>query len=253
MVRFRNFIARRVSKEVRITLASERKIMGQKIVTSFSIIFALAAVHAHANLITNGSFENTNNTFVGDGNKVDVLVSGSSVLPGWITTNGVPTAWIENGNPYNIPAADGQFFLDLTSYFDVGTYGGVTQSFATTAGATYVANFDLGYGGDSGFFGGPVSVRADAGSFSGTFTSGRGTPNPAVWNLETFQFTATSSLTQLSIIGVSTAGGEYIGLDNVDVEVAQVGAIPEPDTYAFVLSGMGLLVCARRRAVTRNS
>jgi hypothetical protein len=226
----------------------------QKIVTSLTIIFALAAVDAHANLITNGSFENTNNTFVGDGNRVDQLASGSPVIPGWTTTNGVPTAWIQNGNPYGISAADGLFFLDLTGYFDVGTYGGVTQSFATVVGTNYVATFDLGYGGNSGFFGGPVSVRATAGGSSGTFTSATGTPNPAVWNLETFNFTATSTLTQLSIIGLSTAGGEYIGLDNVDVEVAGVGAVPEPGTYALLLGSIGLLgYIARRRAYGENS
>ena len=226
----------------------------QKIVTLFTIMFALAAVDAHANLITNGSFENTQNTFVGDANKVDELASGSSAIPGWTTTNGVPTAWIQNGNPFGIPAADGLFFLDLTGYFDVGTYGGVTQSFATVAGTNYVATFDLGYGGNSTAFGGPVSVHATAGASAGTFTSGAGTPNPAVWNLETFDFTATSSLTQLSIIGLSTAGGEYIGLDNVDVEAGKVGAAPEPGTYALLMAGLGLLGCgARRRVRGQNS
>jgi hypothetical protein len=136
----------------------------QKTVTVFTMVFALAALDAHANLVTNGSFENTSNTFVGDANKTDELASGSTVIPGWTTTNGVPTAWIENGNPYGIPAADGQFFLDLTGYFDVGTYGGVTRSFAT------------GYGGNSTLYGGPVSVRATAGGSSEIFTSAAGSP-----------------------------------------------------------------------------
>jgi hypothetical protein len=179
---------------------------------------------------------------------VDVVLSGSSVIPGWTATNGVPTAWIRNGNPWNIPAADGQFFLDLTSYFNVGTYGGVTQSFATTPGSNYVATFDLGYGGNSGLFAGPVSVRATAGGTSATFTSGSGTPNPAVWNLETFNFTASSSLTQLTIIGLSTAGGDYIGLDNIDVEAGSVGPAPEPGSYILILAGIGALGFARRRA-----
>ena len=126
------------------------------------VIAALAAFSAHANLLTNGSFENTNNTFVGDANSVDLLNSGSTAIPGWTTTNGVPTAWIKNGNPYNIPAEDGQFFLDLTGYTDFGTYGGVTQSFATVSGTNYTATFFLGYGGNSAAFGGPVSVRATA-------------------------------------------------------------------------------------------
>jgi Protein of unknown function (DUF642)/PEP-CTERM motif len=201
--------------------------------------FLIWAGHAQANLLTNGSFENTGSTFVNDGNNTMSLASGSSTIPGWTTTNGTFTAWIENGNPWNIPAADGSFFLDLTGYTDSGTYGGVTQSFATTIGTNYVLTFDLGYGGNSGFFGGPVSVIATAGSATGTFTSGSGTPNPAVWDHETFNFTATSANTVLSIVGHSTAGGEYIGLDNADLELGTVSAVPEPATFGFV--GLALI------------
>ena len=115
--------------------------------------------YAQANLLTNGSFEHRR-TFIGDGNRVDELSSGSTVIPGWTTTNGVPTAWIENGNPYGISASDGSFFLDLTGYANFGTYGGVTQTMTGLAvGTTYALTFDLGYGGNSSLFGGPVTVR----------------------------------------------------------------------------------------------
>jgi hypothetical protein len=223
-----------------------------KPVTLLTILLALATVNARANQITNGSFENTNNTFVGDANKVDELNSGSTAIPGWTTINGVPTAWIMNGNPWNISAADGSFFLDLTGYSDFGTYGGVSQSFATTPGTNYVVTFDLGYGGNSGLFGGPVSVLASAGGSSGTFTSAAGTPNPAVWDLETFGFTATSATTTLSLIGKTTAGGDYIGLDNVDVEVGTAPApVPEPATYTLLLTGMSWLGCVARKRFCR--
>jgi hypothetical protein len=215
---------------------------------------ALATVNAKANQLTNGSFENPNNTFVGDGNLVDELASGSTAIPGWTTINGVPTAWIKNGNPYGISAADGSYFLDLTGYSNFGTYGGVSQSFATTPGTSYVVTFDLGYGGNSTAFGGPVSVLASAGGTSGTFTSGSGSPNPAVWNLETFDFTAASSMTTLSIIGKTTAGGFYIGLDNVDVEVGTAPpptAVPEPGTCTLLLTGMSFLGCVVRRRFCR--
>lgn len=223
-----------------------------KSVTLITILFALAGAEARANQLTNGSFENTNNTFVGDANKVDELNSGSGAIPGWTTINGVPTAWIQNGNPYGISASNGSYFLDLTGYFDSGTYGGVTQSFVTAVGTSYVVTFDLGYGGNSGFFGGPVSVVATAPGFSGTFTSGSGSPNPAVWNTETFDFTATSTMTQLSFIGHSTAGGDYIGLDNVDVEVGTApGPVPEPGTFALLLTGVGFLGEVARRRIRR--
>lgn len=212
-----------------------------------ALCFLLGAFSAHGSIITNGSFENTNGTFVPDANDTMSLASGSSVIPGWTTTNGTFTAWIENGNPWNIPASNGEFFLDLTGYFDSGTYGGVTQSFATTSGTSYVVTFDLGYGGNSAGFAGPVSVTATAAAFTGTFTSGSGTPNPAVWDHETFDFTATSSTTQLSLVGLSTTGGQYIGLDNVDVELATVGAVPEPSNLPILLGGIGLLGWVTRR------
>jgi hypothetical protein len=197
--------------------------------------FLIWTGHAQASsLLTNGSFENTGGTFVGDGNHTDSLSSGSTAIPGWTTTNSTFTAWIQNGNPWNISASDGSFFLDLTGYSDSGTYGGVMQSFATTIGTHYVLTFDLGYGGNSGAFGGPVSVNVSVGGGPTTFTSGSGTPNPAVWSHETFNFTATSTTTTLSITGLSTTGGEYIGLDNTDVELATVGSVPEPATFGIV-------------------
>jgi len=226
--------------------------MRDRIAASTLFVLALAATDARAGLITNGSFENTNNTFTGDANSVDVLSSGSTAIPGWTTTNGVPTAWIKSGNPYDIPAADGDYFLDLTSYSNVGTYGGVAQSVATVAGTSYVVTFDLGYGGSSGTFAGPVSVLVSAAGTSGTLTSGSGRPNPAVWTPESFTFTATSSLTQLDITGTSTAGGQYIGLDNVDVEPAATGPtgsteVPEPGTYGLFLAGIGSVAVGLRR------
>jgi hypothetical protein len=51
--------------------------------------FLVWAGYAQANMITNGSFENTGGTFVDDGNKTMSLPSGSAAIPGWTTTNWV--------------------------------------------------------------------------------------------------------------------------------------------------------------------
>jgi hypothetical protein len=207
------------------------------------ILILLLNPAAYANSILNGSFEN--GTFVPDTNNTDELSSGSTAITDWTTINGVPTAWIKNVNPWDISAADGQFFLDLTGYSDAGTYGGVSQSFATVAGTNYVVTFDVGYGGNSANFDGPVSVRAIAPGFNGTFTSASGSQDPAVWNLETFNFTATSSLSELSLTGLSTAGGYYIGLDNVDVEPS--AAVPEPSSWELLGLTLLVLVGAARK------
>jgi hypothetical protein len=220
----------------------------QKTVAMLTILLTLAAGNAYAQII-NGSFEDTSKTFVGDANKVDLLPSGSGQIPGWTTINGVPTAWLENGNPYGISASNGTFFLDLTGYRDFGTYGGVAQSFATVPGTDYMVTFDLGYGGNSVAFGGPVSVLASAAGTSATFTSASGSPNPAVWDKETFNFKATSSMTQLSLTGISTTGGFYIGLDNVAVSAGSGGTVPEPGTLGLLLTGVGLLGGVVRRRV----
>lgn len=219
-----------------------------KFTTLLIALLALTSWQARASLITNGSFEDTSKTFVGDANHTDNLPSGSMQIPGWTTINGTFTAWIENGNPWNISASNGSFFLDLTGYADSVKYGGVSQSFATTPGASYVVTFDLGYGGNSGLFGGPAKVTVSAGGTSQVFTSGSGTPNPAVWDSETFGFMANSAMTTLDIVGLSSAGGDYIGLDNVDVELGTAPPVPEIGTFGLVLTGIAFMGdLARRR------
>ena len=55
--------------------------------------------------------------------------------------------------------------------------------------------------------------------------------------------------TTLNLVGLSTAGGDYIGLDNVDVEVGSGGGgtVPEPGTCGLVLTGIGVLGTMARR------
>jgi hypothetical protein len=96
----------------------------------------------------------------------------------------------------------------------------------------------------------PVVLHAAGGAVHFSL-SAAGTPNPAVWNLETYNFTATSATTHLTITGLSTAGGDYIGLDNADVELGTGSAVPEPSTYTLVLCGIAFLGWAARRRRAR--
>ena len=210
---------------------------------------------AHANLLVNGSFED--GVFVNQGNQTMSLAPGSSVIAGWTVVTD-STAWINAGNPFGLAASDGNRFLDLTNYSAGAPFAGLSQSFATTAGATYTLSFDLG---GSNSWGRPDALIASAAGTSATFTTGAAstaTPNND-WYHESMTFTATGTTTTLTLQG--SAGGNYIGLDNVVVDLLSgpgptpdpVPAIPEPSTWALMLAGLAAIGgAARRRATVRR-
>src|SRR5271165_5941753 len=104
----------------------------------------LTLVHAQE-LITNGSFENTNGTFVDEGGGVmlTALTPGSTIIPGWTVTND-QLAWLMNGNSTGISTPFGSFLLDLTGNHDNGSYAGVTQTIRTIPSETYTLSLSLG-------------------------------------------------------------------------------------------------------------
>jgi len=62
---------------------------------------------AHANLLTNGSFEL--GAFVNQGNETMVLNVGSTTITGWAVVTD-QLAWIDTGNPWGLSAQDGNRF-----------------------------------------------------------------------------------------------------------------------------------------------
>src|SRR5260221_9864525 len=82
----------------------------------------LAATAAHANLLSNGSFEL--GSFVNQGNDTMSLAAGSTVITGWKVV-GDTTAWIGPANPFGLAASDGSFFLDLTNYQTGAPFAGM--------------------------------------------------------------------------------------------------------------------------------
>jgi hypothetical protein len=210
---------------------------------SLVICIALAvgpAAHA-ANLLVNGSFEQ--GAFINQGNQTMSLAGGSTVITGWTVLNDV-TAWIDAGNPFGLSASDGSRFLDLTDYSAGAPFAGVSQTFATLAGATYTLSFDLG---GSNFWGRPDALIASAAGTSQVFSTGPASttsPNND-WYSESMSFVATGASTTLTLQG--SQGFNYIGLDNVSVELTSappVPAIPEASTWALMLAG--LAVCGAR-------
>ena len=203
----------------------------------------LGAAAAHANLLSNGSFES--GAFVNQDNDTMSLPAGSIAISGWTVVTDT-TAWIGPTNPFGLSANDGSFFLDLTNYQAGLPFAGMSQVIATTPGATYALSFDLG---GSTFWGRPDAITASAAGTSATFTTPlTGTNNE--WQHVSMPFTASSSLTTVLLQGVT--GSNYIGLDNASVDFVSAPAVPEPATLALLslgLAGMGL---ARRRKERRS-
>ncbi len=206
----------------------------------------VAASGAHANLLVNGSFEQ--GTHTNDGNNTETFLAGATAITGW-TTVGSHVSWIADPNPFALTAEDGTLFLDLTGYTAGAPFGGVTQTIATTPGATYQLSFQLGsytarWGGP------PVSITASAGSTSELFTDAA-THSASTWTPEMLDFTATGTSTAITLIG--SAGINYIGLDNVDVQCASSAGcgggkgVPEPASLSLLGLGLAVLAVARRR------
>jgi hypothetical protein len=202
-----------------------------------SLSVALLAGSAHANLISNGSFEDASagsSLPTGNGSQ---LPSGSTDIADWTVLGGPGfdgVAWLPNDNGYGVSTLFGNLFLDLTGYDDQTPYFGVSQTISTVAGQNYTLTFDLGVDQSDSRYDGPISVTASAGSTSQVL--GPYDPPGAgnQWGAFTLNFTANSASTLISIQGEQ--GDQYIGLDNVAVNGAS-GAVPETSTWAMMLIG----------------
>jgi len=143
-----------------------------------------------------------------------------------------------------LSASNGSFFLDLTNYQVGAPFAGVSQTVATTPGATYSLSFDLG---SSTFWGRPDSITASAVGTSQTFIS-PSTGGNNDWQSVSMQFVASSATTTVRLQGAS--GHNYIGLDNVDVEFVS-GPVPVPEPTTLALLGLGLAGLAAWRCRTQ--
>lgn len=194
-----------------------------------------AAQAGAANLVVNGGFEaQTVQSPAG----FDTFSAGSQGLVGWhIDLRNVDLV----SSSFWAPAG-GNNSLDLS-----GTGKGViSQVISTVIGQVYTLSFDLA--------GNPFGTSAIKGlsvNFGSTglydFDTTGHTGNNMGWTHYTTKFAAVSTNTTLSFAS-RTAGNAGPALDNIAVT-----AVPEPETYAMLLAGLGLMGTLARRRQQRKA
>jgi choice-of-anchor C domain-containing protein len=201
---------------------------------------------AHANLISNGSFEDPGiglwyqNYGVNTG---DPNYAGATI-PGWsISPNNVD---IVSDKFSGAPAYDGHQYLDLVG---TGSTGGISQSFDTVLGQQYTLSFAYGNN--------PWSTTTASGLIDVVVSSllnpipithDTSTTSNINWTLTSITFTGTGNPSILSFL--NTVGGNNGGILLDDISVT---ATPIPPALALFGGGLGLISLVARRKRRRQS
>lgn len=197
----------------------------------------LAAPTLAANLLTNPSFEDPGC----NGNCI--LGTGSTYITGWTTfLSGVEYF---SAATFGGTAPDGSMVIDLANY----TYssGGISQSFATTPGATYNLTFALGNTMSSGRTGDGL-VHVEVGNYDQVLATPAAPSAAYVWAPYSIQFVATGAVSTLKFSNTQDSFTHFALVDAVGVS-----AVPEPATWMLLAGGLTTLAGWRRRRNGRAS
>ncbi len=204
----------------------------------------VAALPAHANLISNGGFEAVSGPYSGDNCRQ--LTPADATLTGW-TPVGNEIAVCTTPNQYLITASEGLNFLDIAGYQNTLSKGVSQTITGLVVGQQYAFTADLGVSNVASCVpgstcGGPISVLVTIGSASQTLSHDSSAPG-VQWATHGFTFVADSASVVLTAVGSSLpTGGAFIGLDNLTLV-----AIPEPTLASLAAIAFGALGVARKR------
>ena len=208
-------------------------------------VSALSHFAYAANLVTNGSMTGT--------------PSIGSPPPGWnsVSTDGdtIPVGGFSGWGTGIGASPDGGTFLAILNNGGGGSFDAAAQLVSGFVnGATYTLSFHFANIGLSQIsdYANPGLIRANiAGMDFDTTVLGHDGFGSQRWFdfSTTFQATATSMQLTLSAIRPNNAFGGFAGgVDGVSITAV---AVPEPETYAMLLAGLGLLgFISRRRKQT---
>lgn len=207
----------------------------QNLVLSSLCAFSALSAEAAPNLLINGGFEHPASNFLNY-----LAPGGFTYIEGWTTTgNGVH--WMTESLGY-FTDPTGKDAVDLADYAKAN--GGIKQSFATTVGATYNVSFaGMTYqnaGNPDGL--GEITALIDNTEIQ-TYQLVNQSSASNAWQHFNFSFTATAASTTLEFRH-KPAGENYSFLNDAGVFAAPV---PEAESYALMLAGLGLVGFATRR------
>lgn len=205
--------------------------LNKALLAAITLVSGISNASAAVSLITDGNFESIAAYGTGTGATFRTVGPNDPFITGW-SVGDTSVDVIRNG--YGAISGNS---IDL-----LGTPGpgSIQQSFSALANMTYELDFDLFRNGSTGIanvtFGG-VTTRFVA----DTFTAAR--------RISLFFTAATDGPSLLKFESNNVVANSGAVIDNVSVT-----AVPEPETYALLLTGLGFVAfMARRRQQQRQA